>query len=188
LPNSSRRNPLGSLGWVIMRRKSGGWDAIASTSAKCELGRDKKGVSKTTLTYKRKARTNNNALQVSVLSNTSSVRPKVDAEKLIVAWVERSGGKVVEVSSPKSGLSQMASATFPERDFAYQAWFWTDGADTIQATFICDAPPGADELAGVPEVVSSMHLGEAAPSKKRAQVKPETESHTRSHRDEISSR
>jgi hypothetical protein len=88
-----------------------------------------KGVSKTTQTYMRKARTNNNALQVSVLINTSGVRPNIDPEKLVVAWVERIGGEVVEVSSSKSGLGKMASATFSARDFAHcQAWFATDGA------------------------------------------------------------
>jgi hypothetical protein len=125
-----------------------------------------KGVSKT-LTYMRKGRTNNNALQISSLSITSDVRPEIDPEEFIVAWVERIGGKVVEVLSSESGLGKMAFATFSARGFAHcQAWFSTDGADTIQATFICDAQPSTDELAEVSEIVRSMNLDEAAPSKK----------------------
>jgi hypothetical protein len=121
-----------------------------------------------TLTYMRKGRTNNNALQVSVLSNASDVRLDIDPERVIVAWVKRIGGEVVEVSSSELGLGKMASATFSARDFAHcQAWFSTDGADTIQATFICDGAPSVDELAEVSEIVHSMNFGETTPSKKR---------------------
>jgi hypothetical protein len=113
------------------------------------------------MTYMRKRRTNNNALQVSVAINTSDVRPEINPEKVIVAWVECIGGEVVKVSSSESDFGKMATATFSAKDFAHcQAWFSTDGADVIQATFICDGPPGADELTEVLEMVRSMNLGE----------------------------
>jgi hypothetical protein len=125
-----------------------------------------KGVSNVP-TYMRKGRTNNNALQVSFAITTSDARPEINPEKVIVAWVERIGGEVVEVSSSESSFGKMASATFSARDFAHcQAWFSTDGVNIIQATFICDGPPSADELAEVSEMVRSTNLGEAAPSKK----------------------
>jgi hypothetical protein len=109
----------------------------------------------------RKGRKNNNALQVCVLINTSDARPEIDPESVVLAWVKRIGGKVTEVSSSESGFGQAASATFSARDFAHcQAWFATDGADIIQATFICDGAPGADELREVSEMVRSMNLGE----------------------------
>jgi hypothetical protein len=117
------------------------------------------------MTYMRKGRTNNNALQVGVAINTSDVRPEINPEKFIVTWVEGIGGEVVKMSSSESGFGKMASATFSARDFAHcQAWFSTDGVDIIQATFICDGPLGADELTEVSEMVRSMNLGEAAPS------------------------
>jgi hypothetical protein len=122
-----------------------------------------------TPTYMRKGRTNNNALQVSVLINTSDKRPEIDPERVIVAWVKRIGGKAVEISpsDSESCFGKAASATFSARDFAYcQAWFSTDGADLIQATFICDGSPSADELSEVSEMVRTMNLGEAIPSKK----------------------
>jgi hypothetical protein len=119
-------------------------------------------------TYMRKGRTNNNALQVSFLTTTSDVHPEFNPEKFIVGWVEYIGGEVVEVWSSESSFGKMASATFCARNFAYcQAWFSTDGTDIIQATFICDGRPGADELAEVSEMVRSTNLGEVAPSKKR---------------------
>jgi hypothetical protein len=124
------------------------------------------GISETP-TYMRKGRTNNNALQVSVLINTSDICPEIDPERVIVAWVKRIGGKAVEISPSESCFGKAASATFSARDFAYcQAWFSTDGADLIQATFICDGSPSADELSEVSQMVRTMNLGEAIPLKK----------------------
>jgi hypothetical protein len=144
------------MGWVrsLQIRLHANWEEI-------------KGASKTP-TYMRKVRANNNAFQVSVAIRTSDVRAEIDPEKFVVAWVKRIGGQVVEVSSSESDFGKMASATFSARDFAHcQAWFSTDGADTIQATFICDRTPSADELAEVSEMVRSMSLGKSAPSKNR---------------------
>jgi hypothetical protein len=125
-----------------------------------------KGVSNVP-TYMRKGRTNNNALQVSFAITTS--RPEINPEKFIIVWVEDIGGEVGEVSSSESSFGKMASATFSAGDFAHcQAWFSTDGVNIIQATFICDGRPSADELAEVSEMVRSTNLGEAAPSKKQA--------------------
>jgi hypothetical protein len=119
-----------------------------------------KGVSETA-TYMRKGRKNNNALQVSVLINTSDAQPEIDPERVVFAWVKRIGAKATEISSSESSFGKTASATFSAKDFAYcQVWFSTDGADTIQATFICDGPPGSDELMEVSEMVRSMNLGE----------------------------
>jgi hypothetical protein len=133
-------------------RLNANWEEIKGASA--------------TPTYMRKGRMNNNALQVSVGINVSDVRPKIDPERVVVAWVDRIGGKAIEVWSSQSGFGKMASATFSARDFAHcQAWFSTDGTDIIQVTFICDGSPSAAELAEVSEMVRSMNLGEAAPPK-----------------------
>jgi hypothetical protein len=118
-------------------------------------------------TYMRKGRDNNNALQVSFTINTSNVHPQIDPEEVVAAWVEHIGGAVIETSSSCSAFGKTASATFSARDLIYcQAWFSTDDIDTIQATFLCDGQPSDAELAEVSQMVHSMRLGAAEPTKK----------------------
>lgn len=121
-----------------------------------------------TLTFMRRGRTNNNAFQVSFAISASRKPHLMIPTSTVVTWAEGIGGSVIKVSSGEVRFGEYASATFTWNEFVYcQAWFLTDGVDTVQSTFICDGPPSLIELSEVAEMATRMTFAEVAQSNKR---------------------
>lgn len=112
-------------------------------------------------TLMRKDRKNQNALQISSMQRNSGERlvPEPNPETMAAAWATKMGGIVSESSAGESAFGRFGAAVFTARQLPYcQCRILTNGVHFIQATYICNAIPEAEELRDIAAMAQSLKL------------------------------
>ncbi len=119
-------------------------------------------------TLVRKAKVNNNALQLSWASWSNDAGAEIDPKIVVRDWIISAGGVPEDSPAQVNSAGRIATSRFSAEEFAYcQAWCVIDGENLINATFICDAAPTASELSEVEAMVASAGIVPAPPARPR---------------------